>query len=76
MPFLLVGVGSEDAIVDRRAYLGGGRRLEVDTPGSKRAVDEDFEVAVTPGSYALTYAYGLHASDGPDAELVLEELER
>ena len=45
-------------------------------PGSNRAVTGNFEVAVTPGSYALTYAYGLHARDGPDAELVLEELER
>ena len=26
-------------------------------PGSKRAVHESFELAVTPGSYALTYAY-------------------
>jgi hypothetical protein len=45
-------------------------------PGSKRAVHENFELAVTPGSYSLTYAYGLHAKDGPSVELVLSELQR
>jgi len=45
-------------------------------PGSQRAVHEGFELAVTPGSYALTYAYGLHAKDGPSAEVVLTELRK
>ena len=45
-------------------------------PGSKRLVRDDFELAVTPGSYALTYAYGLHAKDGPSAEDVPTELRR
>ncbi len=45
-------------------------------PGSKRAVHESFELAVTPGSYALTYAYGLRAKDGPSAEVVVTELEK
>jgi hypothetical protein len=45
-------------------------------PGSKRAVSENFELAVTPGSYALTYAYGLHAQDGPSAEAALTGLQR
>jgi GNAT superfamily N-acetyltransferase len=43
-------------------------------PGSKRVVRENFELAVTRGSYALTYAYGLHAKDGPTLEAVLGEL--
>lgn len=45
-------------------------------PGSKRAVHENFELAVTPGSYALTYAYGVHAKDGPSAEVVLTDLQK
>lgn len=45
-------------------------------PGSKRVVGTNYELAVTPGSYALTYAYGLHAKDGPSAEEVLTELRR
>ncbi|HTT45979.1 MAG TPA: GNAT family N-acetyltransferase [Thermoplasmata archaeon] len=45
-------------------------------PGSKRTVRANFELAVTPGSYALTYAYGLHAPDGPSADAVLAELRR
>jgi GNAT superfamily N-acetyltransferase len=45
-------------------------------PGSKRLVAENFELAVTPGSYALTYAYGLRAGDGPSVETALTELQR
>jgi GNAT superfamily N-acetyltransferase len=44
--------------------------------GSKPVVHENFELAVTPGSYALTYAYGLHAKDGPSAEVALTELQK
>ena len=43
-------------------------------PGAKRTVCENFDLAVTPGSYALTYAYGLHASDGPSTDDALTEL--
>lgn len=45
-------------------------------PGSRRAIHKNFELAVTPGSYALTYAYGFHATDGPAAEIALTELQR
>jgi len=45
-------------------------------PGSKRIVDGNFELAITPGSYALTYAYGLHAADGPSAEAALTRMEK
>jgi GNAT superfamily N-acetyltransferase len=45
-------------------------------PESKRVVDRDFELAITPGSYALTYAYGLHAKDGPSAEVALARMEK
>lgn len=40
-------------------------------PAAKRVVEPCFELAVTPGSYALTYAYGIHAKDDADAERVL-----
>lgn len=45
-------------------------------PNSARKVRERFEIAVTPGSYALTYAYGFHAPDGPGADAALQELRR
>jgi hypothetical protein len=32
-------------------------------PGAIRAVTDDCEIAVTPGSYALTYVYGFHVDD-------------
>lgn len=45
-------------------------------PGSKRLVDGSFELVVTPGSYALTYAYGFGAKDGPSAEVALTRIEQ
>jgi hypothetical protein len=40
--------------------------------GSQKVVDESFELAVTPGLCALTYADGLHPKDGPSAEAALD----
>ncbi len=45
-------------------------------PGSTREDHENFELAVTPGSYALSFAYGFRAPDGPSAESALTELQR
>jgi GNAT superfamily N-acetyltransferase len=45
-------------------------------PGSKRIVDGNFELAITSGSYALTYAYGFQAKDGPSAEAALTRMEK
>jgi hypothetical protein len=45
-------------------------------PESKRIVDRNFELAITPGSYALTCAYGLRAKDGPSAEVALTKMEK
>ena len=42
--------------------------------GSTRVVGHGYEVAVTPGSYALTHAYGLHADDATDVDRLLAEL--
>jgi len=43
-------------------------------PSSVRKLRDHYELAVTPGSYALTFAYGLHAPDGPAADAALGEL--
>lgn len=45
-------------------------------PGSKLSVHENFALAVTPGSYSLTLAYGFHARDAPSAEAALTELQK
>jgi GNAT superfamily N-acetyltransferase len=43
-------------------------------PSSTRKVRDHYELAVTPGSYALTFAYGLHAPNGPAADAILTQL--
>lgn len=45
-------------------------------PASTKKTCENFDLTVTPGSYALTYAYGLHARDGPDADAVVRQLRK
>jgi len=43
-------------------------------PASKRIQGIDYEVFVTPGSYSLTYAYGLSVRDPSRTDEVLREL--
>jgi len=43
-------------------------------PSSKRVLTGDYELIVTPGSYALTYAYGLSVEDPSRVGSVLGEL--
>jgi N-acetylglutamate synthase-like GNAT family acetyltransferase len=41
-------------------------------PASKRVVTDDYELLVTPGSYSLTYVYGLNVREGRAAEVLGE----
>lgn len=43
-------------------------------PSSKRIITENYELVVTPGSYALSYAYGLKVEDSSHIDHVLKEL--
>ncbi len=44
-------------------------------PGATRVVRNEYELAVTPGSYALTYVWGFRVTDDVAAERRLEEVE-
>jgi hypothetical protein len=44
-------------------------------PGAQRVTGRGYEVAVVAGSYMLTNAYGLRATDGADADRLLSELQ-
>jgi hypothetical protein len=44
-------------------------------PGSKRVLGDGFELAVTPGSYSLTYVYGFHSPNAQDVERRLGEIQ-
>jgi len=43
-------------------------------PGARRADGEGYVLAVTPGSFSLTCAYGVRGADGPEADRILEEI--
>jgi len=43
-------------------------------PTAKRLVTPEYELAVTPGSYSLTYVYGFHVESGQRVEERLEAL--
>jgi GNAT superfamily N-acetyltransferase len=43
-------------------------------PSAKRVVTPEYELAVTPGSYSLTYVYGFHVESGLRVEERLEAL--
>jgi GNAT superfamily N-acetyltransferase len=43
-------------------------------PAARKLKGANFELAVTPGSYALSFAYGFRAGEGVDAERALEDL--
>jgi GNAT superfamily N-acetyltransferase len=43
-------------------------------PSSQRVMTDDYELFVTPGSFALTYAYGLSVRDPSRVETVLRDL--
>jgi GNAT superfamily N-acetyltransferase len=43
-------------------------------PSAVRATTDEFELAVTPGSYALTYVYGFHVDEPERADARLDEV--
>jgi hypothetical protein len=43
-------------------------------PAARRLTTQEYDLAVTPGSYALTYVYGFRAGDGPKADAALDRL--
>jgi len=43
-------------------------------PSSRRVNEENYELAVTPGSSALTWIYGFRAPDASEAERLLREI--
>jgi hypothetical protein len=45
-------------------------------PASRRFVGRNFELAVTPGNYALSYAYGFNAADAEDADRALSDVRK
>jgi hypothetical protein len=43
-------------------------------PSATRVTTDEYELAVTPGSYALTYAYGFHVDDPERADARLDDV--